>query len=354
MPITYGYQHTDFDSDQIERKPDEINFHQAIELFHSFPWVEQIKRIEDKFLTTYPSISFYKTDKHYLKVYATDDKGFNLYYQNDLNYGEQFIHSDISKNELGSNIDPLIISFFQNELIAEFRLAHVQNESFDSKKFKIRIKKHQTFYPLLFPLGFLALLISLNGYHFDLTFLFISTILSIPFFVPSIFIFYLKYTYWKNDSNQTIWFNKENKSVKIKKGRSTEEFNKKEIRAFDVIRTTGRYIGHYCYTRIKTKSNTFIITHLTLEPEKILTFLNTNKYKELEFFYPTIDLRILTEKQKNRNEKLLEKRRKRTWNAYEKWESPKLEEVISNNEYEAFAKEIAKEILNKREINSKF
>ena len=162
----------------------------------------------------------------------------------------------------------------------------------------------------------------------------------------------LNFSYWKNDSDQTILIDLENKFIEIKRGTSLNKISKTEIVACDFVhvRYSQRAWNDYCYLRLKTAYKTFIVTHFTVDPVEQLNLLQIH-FKDVEVFYPSLDYEVVSEKEQERIRKTFENRKNEFLGRYIDYPNDQLTEIINDPaKYADYAIAAAKEILSKRNI----
>lgn len=163
----------------------------------------------------------------------------------------------------------------------------------------------------------------------------------------------LNYQYWRNDVNQIVAVDSSQGLVEIKKGTQGFQFSIDEVVACDFVnvRPFQKIHREDAYLRIKTASDTFIITHFTVKPEELLSQLRI-PYKDIEVFFPSLDYERLSPKQKEKNQAYFERKKREFLDRYSGFQSIELEEIIKNRgQYADYAVAAAYETLSNRKNN---
>lgn len=357
MNTIFGYQYFDSDPDEVEKENNPIDLEKAIDLFNTFPWNEQFKGIskreETNLSSTTPTLYFYEATEKFLSVSALSDDGFLVNYRDDDKFGELFISNNILEKPEGISVEQFIDDFFNHKVEETLELYEFEQGSKEAIHYNLNYNKAKLYRPLLFlllpylsvfyddydPALFLPFLILMSG------FIFISIL-------PNLL---LNFKYWKNDKDQTIGYDPIQKILTITRKNETYEIPKSEIESFDLVRprTSQRAFQDYSYLRLKTSDNTFAVTYLLVDPTELLTLLNVN-FRDIEVYYPKLDLNLETGKQKEKRQHLYQQKRTEFLQTYSSWETGKLEEVVAKNDHYAdYARSAATEILKKRKAVNK-
>ena len=352
MKVTVGYQYYDADPEVIQKEETPIDFNKAVEFFNFFPWGQQfagvLKRKESDLSSTAPTLYFFETENRFLSISATDDEGFLVHYRKSDRLGELFVSNNILEKPDGISVEQFISDFFNGKVEETLELFDFEIELTKEVKYELTYNKSKLYRPLLFmliPLIYiffdsydLALILPLTLSMSGVIFLFI---------LPNLL---LNFRYWKNDSNQTITYNPTEKLVIIQKDNDTFEIPRSKIKSVELIHTrpSQRAFQEYSYLRFKSGDLAFAVTHFTIDPYELLSILNLN-FRDIEVFYPSLNLNAETEKEKQETRNRYEQKRKEFLQTYSKWETEKLEEVVSKiDHYADYAVSAANEILTKR------
>ena len=357
METLFGYQYVNFDPEQVEKSGSKIGLEKAISLFQSFPWDEQFAkasaREELKLSSVLPGIYFYKSEKHFLSIYAQDNDGFIIHYEKDNYCDDLFISNNIFGKPENLTVEGIIESFYSDSIESLINVFPKKKE-YPEKKclFEINYRKSKTFRPLLFLLIPLVMVFQgvLESKVFIVSFALVEAVILI-FILPNLL---LNFSYWKNDSDQSILIDSENNSIEIKKGTCLNKISKHEIVACDFVHVpySQRGWNEYSYLRLKTTDKTFIVTHFTVDPVELLNLLKIH-FKDVEVFYPSLDYEIVSEKEQERIRKTFENRKKEFLDRYSDYPNGKLIEIINDpSKYADYAIAAAKEILGKRNITT--
>jgi hypothetical protein len=352
MKATVGYQYYDSDPEEIQKKETQIDLDQAVELFSSFPWDEQfagiLKRKESDLSSTSPTLYFFETENRFLSISATDDEGFVVHYREGDRLGELFISNNILEKPEGISVEQFIDDFFNDKVEETLELIEFELEPTKEIRYELDYKKSKLYRPLLFMLIPL-IYIFFDSYDPALVLPFILSMSGIIFLftLPNLL---LNFSYWKNDSNQSITYNPTKKLLTIQQNNENYEIPKSEIESVELVHTrlSQRAFQEYSYLRFKSGDSAFALTHLTIDPVEILSTLNIN-FRDIEVFYPNLSLNAETEKEKQERQNYFEQKREEFQQTYSNWETEKLEEVVSRTDHYAdYAISAANEILTKR------
>ena len=360
MSFTFGYQYVDDNPDIIHKHQGLINLEKAISLFESFPWEEQLEKVEireqNKLSSIYPRVYFYNNRGEYLSIYTNNLDGFIVNYDNNDAYNETYIPNDVTQKPMDVTVERVIELFFKDTL-DELLVLYPKNkvlENQDILKFEFGKSKQSLFSPLLFLLIPLFIVILENpSSEKTLNFLIYSELLLLLFLSPLLI---LNYQYWKNDKKQIVEVDQKNKHIKIVKNNRSILIHRNQVISCDFIHTspTKRLLREYRYLRIKTSTDTFIITHLTVDPEIVINALSIH-YKEEEVFYPNIVRKISSEKQESRIKEGFIKNKKEFLERFSEYENEQLYQIINNPDtYADYAIAAANEILKERKKDKRF
>ena len=352
MNATFGYQYFDSDPDEIKKEAGSIDSTKAIELFNSFDWDKQfegiLKREESDLSSTTPTLYFYETEEQYLSISATNDEGFLIHFRDNNKLGELFISNNILEKPEGISVEQFIDDFFNHKVGETLELFEFELEAPKEVRYQLDYNKGRLFRPLLFMLiPFIYLFFD----SFDPTLIFpiiiamsgIILLLTLPNLL-------LNFRYWKNDNNQTIIYNPTKRLLTIKQQNETYEIRKSEIESVELVRprTSQRAFQEYSYLRFKSGDLAFAITHFTIDSGELISTLNIN-FRDIEVFYPSLNLNTETEKEKRDKQNNFEQKREEFLQTYSNWETEKLQEVVAKTDHYAdFAVSAANEILERR------
>ncbi|GAB3196009.1 hypothetical protein ABID22_001688 [Pontibacter aydingkolensis] len=216
------------------------------------------------------------------------------------------------------------------------------------KVYRIKYGKSILFKPLLFLL--IMPLLSWLIWSDRLDSIAIVATLALAYILP---ILYLNYQYWRNDVDQVVAVDSSQGLVEIQKGTQTFLFSIDEVVACDSVnvRPFQKIHREYSYLRIKTASDTFIITHFTIKPEELLSQLRI-PYEDIEVFFPSLDYERLSPKQVKKNQAYVERKKREFFDRYSGFQNIELEEIVKNRgQYADYAVAAAYEILSSRKIN---
>lgn len=285
-------QKVDFFIDQVEEKGD-VTLDQAIEIFQNFPFAEQLKEARERELTSCsPTVSFRSADGKVLAVWAQDDKGFSLHYNNTKQVANFYISNDFEKNPRGLVVEEFIELFFNESIEQELNLTDIEiekvsevEENIESKPqpiysdiVKFSFSDTKKFKHLLWTLPFLGLALFLLkvdaqknfslgwGFH-----LFFSLL-----WLPSIIV-HLTYLFKNNGAVVTI--DTKSKTLSYEKNGQQIKFNRADIHNCEIneVRSYKAPWNSYRYIWFVLKdSRQVVITNFITEPENIINALKPN------------------------------------------------------------------------------
>lgn len=217
------------------------------------------------------------------------------------------------------------------------------------QEYRIRYSKSILFKPLLFLL--IMTILSWLMWPDKPDSVVIVASLALAYILP---ILYLNYQYRRNDVDQIVTVDTSQGVVEIGKGTQSFQFVISDIVACDFVnvRPFQKIHREYAYLRIKTASDTFIITHFTVKPEELLSRLRI-PYEDIEVFFPSLDYERLSQKQKEKNQAYFDSKKKEFLERYSGFQSFELEEIVKERgQYADYAVAAAYEILSSRKVNS--
>jgi hypothetical protein len=283
--FTYSIQKVDFFVDQVEDKGD-IDLDGAIDAFQNFPFPEQLKQARERELTScLPTISFKSDDGRTLAIWAEDDKGFSLQYDNGTKASVFFLSNNFYETKDSPMVEDYIIQFFSGTIEQSIELEDINTEykkhSLDSAAEKPlvtfsfndtnKIKKY-VWTIAYFLLAMLLLITDIQKkeivWGFQIVFSF--------FWLPGTIV---HVSYWFKNKNATITVDSTAKTLKYEKNGQKVKFNRNEILVCELNepRSGGGPWGNYCYLWFILKDNRkIVITNFITEPENIIKLLKLN------------------------------------------------------------------------------
>ncbi len=286
MTFTYNIQKVDFFVDQFEDKG-QINLDGAMEAFQNFPFADQLKQARERELTScLPTISFKSNDGKILGIWAQDDKGFFLHYDNGTKVSEFYISNDFNKNPEGLAVEEFIGQLFNGTI--EHSLKLVDKYAQDNKHETAPIdKKHLLNFSFtdtnklqhyLWTVPFLILsLLFLNadlekklelgwGFHLLLSF----------FWLPGTIV---HLSYWFKNNNANVTVDTHAKTIEYGKDRQKIKFNRNEILNCELNESRAWFAPWSSYRYlwiVLNDSRQIVITNFITEPENIIDLLKLN------------------------------------------------------------------------------
>lgn len=284
MKFTCEIQKVDFFIDQTEEKG-QVNLDQAIEIFQNFPFDEQLKEARERELTScLPTVSFKSEDRKTLGIWAEDDKGFFIHYDNGNQFSDFFISNDFEQNPQGLAVEEFIELFFQENIESELCLINKveetkpKNHAVNSNliAFSFSDTKKIKFYLWTFPyLAFALFLFKVDaGNNFVIGWgihLFFSI-----FYLPSTL---LHLSYWLKNDGAIVTIDTKGKILAYEKNGQEVKFNRNDI--YNCVITEPRSYKapwnsyRYIWFVLKDKRQ-IVITNFITEPENIISSLKPN------------------------------------------------------------------------------
>lgn len=354
MKATAGYQYFDSDPEEIKRDDHLIDFQQAVDLFHSFPWDDQFEAIrkisEENYSHTVPSLYFFEKEDRYLAINASDEEGFLINYIRENQIGELFIPNNVLEKPDDISVVQMIREFFDHTIEDTLELFEVEEATDRIITLELTRDKSKVYQPLWFLLlACITFFIPQADLATMLPVFMIALLLIFLFILPRLI---LEINYWKNDSQQTIQYDLDSQTLTIR--RKDEEFviPRSEIKSIEWVKTRASQTAFqdFTYLRFKFKDHAFAITGFTINPGEFLQMIRKN-FRLIEVSYPKIDLYVMTEKKKAKRQQLHDQKKAEFLQKYAEWEDARLEEVVRKTDHYAdYAVAAAREILEKRKL----
>lgn len=296
MTFTCDIQKVDFFIDQIEDKG-QVNLEQAIEIFQNFPFTAQLKEARERELTScLPTVSFKGADRKALGIWAEDDKGFSIHYDNGTQVADFYLSNDFEKNPEGLAVEEFIELFFKEKIEDELNLidkgtdrerVEENNENLLSETRKsLKHSNHITFsfnetkkfkfylWTLLFFALALFLFIADADNNFELGW---GLHLLLTFFWLPGTIVHL--TYWLKNKGAIVTIDTKAKTLAFEKDGQQIKFNRKNIHHCEINETRSHRAPwnayRYIWVVLKDKRQV-VITNFITDPENILKALKPN------------------------------------------------------------------------------
>lgn len=287
MTFTYNIKKVDFFSDQVEEMG-QVDLGGAIEAFQRFPFDEQLMEARQRELTScLPTIIFTSNDNISLKVWAQDDKGFCLLYDNRKELVDFYLSNDFEKNPEGFAVEEFIEQFFNGTIEQSLSLSEKGFEQDNLfKPRKIHSDKTVTFSfrntnmlkPFLWIVPYLTLAIFffatdlVHKFEFGLSVHFFMGFLWFPGII-------VHASYWLKNHNTTVTIDLKAKTIEYQKNSQTIKFSRNDIYNCEVneSRSVWSPWNSYCYLWIVLKDHKqIVITNFITEPETIISLLKLN------------------------------------------------------------------------------
>lgn len=290
MTFTCNIQKVDFFIDQVEERG-LVNLDQAINVFQSFPFDDQLKEARERELTScLPTVTFKSADGKTLSIWAEDDKGFSFYYDNGKQISNFYLSNDFEKNPQGLAAEEFIDLFFNETIEQELDLIDKEEEN-DEEEIPAIVKKASNSKIVSFSFGdtvkyklylwtlpWLALALFIFkvdaeknfelGWGMHLLFAF--------FWLPSTII---HLSYWLKNSGAVVSINTKTKTITYEKDGHQIEFTRDDIHLCEINETRSykaAWNGYrYIWFVLKDKRQV-VITNFITEPENIINALKPN------------------------------------------------------------------------------
>ena len=359
MKVTIGYQYADSDPDEIIKQDGSVEFTEAIDLFHQFPWDQQFEKVarreDENWSYNWPSFYLHKQENHFLEISAKSNDGFSVYYRKENLFGTLFITNDISHLPSNVSVEEFIVFFYENKLEETLEIFDENDpdaDTWESNETQPEIKKKDVFrslYYLLIPLS-LTIYFPLG---LDLLNLFL-TILGIEFVILLVIFphFYLKWTYWKNHQDLHLQYNTRKKILTVVRAGIKTEIPKHDIIKCEWVRSTegrGRF-QEYSYLKLITGTDSFYITNFTAYHSDLISLLQIH-FQTIEVAYPKIPRKPL--KNDIPDTKFHSDKYNEFLVTYASLNDDELKEIIRNDHYYAgYARQAAEELLRRKNLQN--
>jgi len=286
MTFTYNIQKVDFFVDQIEDKG-QIDLDGAIDAFQNFRFADQLKQADERELTScLPTISFKSNDGKTLGIWAQDDKGFFLHYDNGSKVSEFFLSNDFEKNPEGLVAEEFIEQFFDGTIEQLLKLEDKLTEGNESEvkpttsnqliEFSFANTKKIKYYLWTVPFLIMAVFLFKTDIekHFELGWglHIMCSFLWLPGTIVHL-------SYWLKNHNVTVRVDPQAKTLEYEKDGQVIKINRNEIYNCELNETrSGRAPWNsYRYLWIVLNDRKqIVITNFITEPENIINLLKLN------------------------------------------------------------------------------
>jgi hypothetical protein len=287
MTFTYNIKKVDFFTDQVEEMG-LVDLAGAIEAFQRFPFDDQLKEARQRELTSsLPKIIFTSNENKTLEVWALDDKGFCLLYDNGTEVADFYLSNDFEKNPEGFAVEEFIEQFFNGTIEQSLCLVEKdvkQDNLFEphlilsGKTLTFSYRDTNMLKPFLWIVPSLILAIFLfatdlvNKFEFGWRVHFLMGFLWFPGII-------VHASYWLKNHNSSVTIDPKAKTIEYQKNGQTIKFNRNDIYNCEVneSRSVWSPWNSYCYLWIVLKDHTqIVITNFITEPETIINSLKLN------------------------------------------------------------------------------
>lgn len=300
MTFTWNIQKIDFFTDQVEEKG-LITLESAIKEFQKFPWKEQLKKAEEREMTsTFPTITFVNDKKQSLGIWTTNLDYFEIFYINGTKSANITISHDLTLNPTGVSVEDFIELFFNGEIEDNIKLDKNENTKSSQKKISDKTQfeydinnnkniKHLTWSFVSLLLNIFCLIIFYNKglIKEERTLTIFMQIVLFLSWAPGI---YLYITYKRKNANAKLKINNKDKSIFYSDLNQNIIFSRDEIKLclLNVTKSSRSSWQEFQYLRIDLKNGESIyITFLLADIEQVIKHLNLH-YKEEKCFMPTL------------------------------------------------------------------
>lgn len=290
MTYTCSIQKVDFFIDQFE-EIGQVNLEQAIDIFQNFPFLDQFREARERDLSScLPTILFDSPNGEIFKIWAEDDSGFFLHYDNGRQVSDFYLSNDFERNPEGLAVEEFIDLFFNNTIEDELNLVEkvVEEEndeladSFDrissSNVVTFSFDHNQKFKLYLWTIPWLAIaLIFLKfdaGRNFEYGWslhLFFSI-----FWLPSSIV---HLSYWFKNNGAVVSIDTKSKTLSYKKGGQLIKFNREDIINCEIneARSSKAPWNSYSYIWFVLKDKRqVVISNFITQPENIINEFKPN------------------------------------------------------------------------------
>lgn len=291
MNFTYNIQKVNFYVDQFEEKG-QVTLKQAIEVFQSFPFIEQLEEKSNREMTScWPKITFRTEDGKLLSIWAEHSDGFYLHYGNGDKVSDIEISYDFVKNPHGLEVEDFIELFFKEKIEETIVLKEkeTQEDYLFDKDIPTEKSNHKriltysfdetpSFYHLHWSLVWFALTLFsfvtniIKGGNLEWVILVMAF-----FWLPN---FILHTTYWFFSKGTYVSIDTISKSIEIERDGVIRKFTRKDIQTCELHEaksSKAKAMGDYRYLLFELSDHSkIVVTNFVTEPENILEPLKLN------------------------------------------------------------------------------
>lgn len=287
ITFTYNVQKVNFFTDQVEEMG-QVDLAGAVKAFHKFPFDDQLKEVRQRELTSsLPTITFKSNNNKKISIWAKDDKGFYLLYDNGKQVADFYLSHDFNKNPKGFVAEEFIELYFRGTIEQYLNLVdkHREDDDFSEsvpqhtdKTFSFSFKDTNKIKFLAYTLVLLSLVFFFyidRKESFELGWLY-PLFLALFFGLPSVF---LHISYWLKNYNATVIIDTQDKTIEYKKNGKSIKFNRNDIYNCEINETRSFRVPWNSYNYLWIVLNDrrqVVITNFITEPETIINLLNLN------------------------------------------------------------------------------
>lgn len=293
MTFKWKIRKVGFFSDQLDEKG-EINYGEAIEEFHNFPWKEQLEEIKlRKMTSSIPTICFVNNELHKIEIFTTNLNHFEVYYQNKSQYANIKISNDFLNQNI--SIEDLIKLFFTGEIEKNLNLKTLLKEKIDKKTTRFDINEKNdiklltnSFIWLLANIVAIFLLSSKGIFSKEnLSFIIFIQVFFLCFWLPGIFLYV---TYKNRNSNSRLSISSNDKTIEYSDSYHNQKISRNDVKFCYFIKTESYRVPWYGFEYLRIELNngkSIVITCLLADLNKVVETLNLH-YKEYKSTVPTL------------------------------------------------------------------
>lgn len=253
-----------------ETKTHSVNRSEAIALFGSFPWENELEGIAKSESGEPVSFVFRSATNGELMIASFDNNHFEIVLRKDGKIGEEYMTSDLKQNTSGTSPEDFIAAYFDGDLHENMNMFDQQKENDPnpvvSYSFAQKSKIRFLLVPVILLAGWIFILVrnqssqksGQSGFVFITGFLFLASLPSLWFF----------FRYFRHDRGKTITLDKKSGTITIEQDSRLVSFSKKEIEACRIF--SGRSSYRYVLFKLKNGKH-FSVTNFVVEPFELIT-----------------------------------------------------------------------------------
>lgn len=290
MAIHCNTQKVEFDTDEVEELG-EVSLEEALNIFGEFPFEEELRKAkESEMPSCMPTISFKNENGSELGIWAENEEGFFLHYQNIERQSDFYVSNNITLNPEGLSAEDFIELFFHErieELLdltpsEELRVqsdAEINADNIPAPQsiyvfeFDRSIMKGYIIYVSLFFILWAGLML-VHDIDGGGIYIVLKLFLALSWLPGAL----ACYSYWKRNNGVVITIDTDQQTLSYKRKGEQIKFKRSAIATTEISRAHAwSHFNGLSYIRMVLKDGRHVvITSFITEPEKIAKILHLN------------------------------------------------------------------------------